>query len=268
LPPYYYDVVLSAFQEEVDKHLNRNRMVQGKIFEIQQYHKDGSLIWVEVSIKAVTDENNDSSSVKLAGNVRLTGSVRLIEQRKVIELALKESEEKYALITNAVKDIIAMIDVKTLRFVFIAGAVNDLTGFTSAEYLNMTLNDVVTPESFEIIRETIAFGLKNYYEGKVNAPEAMMEVQQYHKNGSIIWMEVSAKMTMEDGKPDKIISVIRRIDDRKKMELELKESEERYRFVTDNQKDFIWIINLHTLKYEFVAGAFYEILSYTFDEFL
>jgi PAS domain S-box-containing protein len=40
-----------------------------------------------------------------------------------------------------------------------------------------------------------------------------------------------------------------------------------YQLNTENTNDFIWVLDSKTLKYDFVAGAFYEITGYSLEEF-
>jgi PAS domain-containing protein len=53
-------------------------------------------------------------------------------------------------------------------------------------------------------------------------------------------MEVAAKIVIkEDGTPDKIIAIVREIEERKKMEVAVKESEKKYRLITENTFDLV-----------------------------
>ena len=230
-------------------------------FEVTLFHKNGHPVYVEVAATANVDEDNSP--------VEFYGVTRVINERKKMELALKESEAKYTLIANTIKDIIMIIDFPSLQYVYMAGACEEMTGYTPAECLTLTVKDLVTPESLKHITNVIETNLGKYYSGKIKSPEATFEIQQYHKNGSIIWMECSAKMSMKpDGTPDKIIAVNRLIEDRKKIETILKENEKRYRLMADNTNDMFWTLDVATRRFTFMSGACYEISGYTVEEYL
>ena len=56
----------------------------------------------------------------------------------------------------------------------------------------------------------------------------LMEKRYYHKNGSIVWVNLTVSMTRKaDGSPDYFISVIEDISARKQAEEKLREREER-----------------------------------------
>jgi len=288
MPPDSYEKTQEIIRTDVSRLLQGkyDNVSSGIVYEAQHYRKDGSLIWVEISAKFILPDdyylmtnskqaNNEQANnenidfTSLLENLEVIAVTRVIDDRKKMELTLKESEARYTLIANTIKDIILMIDISTLRYLYVAGACEELTGFTPEECLKVTVKDLVTPESFKLITEVIETNLKKYYAGEIDVPHATFEFQQYHKNGSIIWTECSAKMTVKpDGTPDKIIAINRVIEDRKKMELVLKENERRYRLMADNTNDMFWTLDVATQKFTYMSGACCEISGYTATEYL
>ena len=70
----------------------------------------------------------------------------------------------------------------------------------------------------------------------------VLELEEYKKDGSVIWAEVSLTFLRDkDGKPAEILMVSRDITERKRVEKELRESEEKYRLLADNIHDVVFV---------------------------
>jgi PAS domain S-box-containing protein len=157
----------------------------------------------------------------------IVGATRRIDNRKKLELALKESEARYSLIANTIHDIICIIDAQTFQYIYVAGASYELTGYTNEEMTKLTIKDILPEEHFVKVAGIIETNLKKYYAGEIDVPQATFEIQQYHKDGSLVWIEIAAKMTLkEDNTPDKIITINRIIEDRKAAEAKIQQQQE------------------------------------------
>jgi two-component system sensor histidine kinase/response regulator len=86
------------------------------------------------------------------------------------------------------------------------------------------LQDNLTPDSFELIRQSQALHAETPRQpGKVSR----LEVQQYHKNGSLVWMEIlTQSMLDEQGRQIGYLGVSRNIDERKEYEKQLQQAKE------------------------------------------
>jgi PAS domain S-box-containing protein len=122
-------------------------------------------------------------------------------------------------------DVMCIIDAQTFKYDYITGAIYELTGYTPEEMTTKTLQDIVTPESFEYILNVIKEKTEKYYAGEIEKMEATVEIQQYKKDGSLMWIDAVAKMSMLNNMPDKMIVVYRDITARKKLEEERKIAE-------------------------------------------
>ncbi|MEI7596076.1 MAG: PAS domain S-box protein [Bacteroidota bacterium] len=86
LPDESYQLVLNTFNTEFAKGKN-NIDHTGFTFEMLHKHKSGSLMWGEVSVTFIRNQNNEIIGVH--------GVTRNVNQRKLTEDALKINEEKY-----------------------------------------------------------------------------------------------------------------------------------------------------------------------------
>jgi len=60
--------------------------------------------------------------------------------------------------------------------------------------------------------------------------------------------------------------IILNISERKKYEIALAETQSKLKLISDNAKDVFWVVDINTFYYTFIAGAYYEMFGYTFEE--
>jgi PAS domain S-box-containing protein len=94
-----------------------------------------------------------------------------------------------------------------------------------------------------------------------------VEYRITHKNGGIrYFLERGQPIYGSDGKPEFIDGVILDITDRKRSELALGESEERFRSVLENSLDAIYRRNLKTTQFDYLSPAFGRVTGFAPDE--
>lgn len=204
LPPHSYKIVSERLKVETENFLLRGAKYDpGVNFDIEIYRKDHSLVWIETSSRVILNEENNS--------LEILGTTRLIEERKKLELELKQSKEWHSLITNNIADIMSVMDANTLKYEYVEGNTFEILGFTNEEYIGKFLHDIVPPDCLKYISDVIVKSLRDYYRGTSKTIESYLYFQQYHKDGSLIPMESAAKMTFnDDNTPRHIISIKRR----------------------------------------------------------
>lgn len=105
---------------------------------------------------------------------------------------LHESEEKYRLIAENTVDTITVFDLN-LKATFTSPSIYKLRGFTVEEVLKQPITEMLTPDSLKIVVKTFADLMA--LETSSNADLArtvLLEVEEYCKDGSTIWVELSA----------------------------------------------------------------------------
>ena len=165
-----------------------------------------------------------------------------ITDRKQAQGAQRKSEDKYRLIADNMADVIAVLDMN-LRFTYISPSIFQLRGFKVDEAMQQTLDQVMPPESLRLASQAFAEEMLMEVSETVEPDRSpRIELEEYRKDGSRIWVEINASYLRDkDGKPTSILTVTRDITDRKQAQEALQESEKKFRLAFENAQDaIIW----------------------------
>ncbi|TXG99241.1 MAG: diguanylate cyclase [Rhodocyclaceae bacterium] len=162
---------------------------------------------------------------------RLTRSLsREMITRRVFERALRTSEERYRQLAEHSKDVIWTLDLNTRRFTYVSPSIEGARGFTPEEVVSQPLSASLQPESYAKIMAMLDEHLGRIAAGDQSALSAMTEVEQPHKNGGTVVSEVVASFLLDaEGKPHSVLGVSRNITERRRVEAQLREANEKLR---------------------------------------
>jgi PAS domain S-box-containing protein len=165
-----------AYYEKLWKTVSRGEIWYG---EFHNRKKNGELFWEKATIGPITD-----------GKGHITHFIALkedISEKKAIEYALSESEEKYrGLVEASVHGVVIALD-NPLRLVFASKPMEAITGYTPEELEQMTsrqINEMVHPDD----REYFFSQFRKRLAGKGKKPHR--EYRLFCKNGTVRWVEV------------------------------------------------------------------------------
>jgi|GEM_PF-767458 len=179
--------------------------------------------------------------------------------------AARTSDDRYRILTEHMQDVVWTLDMRTLKFSFVSPSVERLRGFTAEEVMRMPFETSFTPQSAAKVKELLHGVVKDFKEGKDVTSFAVGELEQYCRDGSTVWIEVAATLIVDDkGELAEMLGVSRNISGRRKAELALRESEEKYRTLINQANDGIFITQDGVFR--FVNKAFCEITEYTAAE--
>ncbi len=159
-------------------------------------------------------------------------------RRVLAEQALKASEQELKTVTENMTDMVSMTDAEG-RIYFVSGSYRQLLGYDKDELLGKTVFEVVFEED---LPEVAARFQKAIATGESDS----VEYRAVKKDGTIIWLETLGNfLTDNNGLVNGAIFSLRDITDRKRFEEALRESEQKYRNITDNITDVVWIADMN-----------------------
>ena len=187
-------------------------------------HADGRLMPFEVSSVGVRRDGD------FAG---IQGAARDITERERLERELRQSEERYRFLVDNSPDIIFSTDAVG-TFTYLSDSIEKVTGFAPSELVGGHFSAVVDPASLPTTLER--------WEALVAEPSRrqVVKIDLIHKGGGTVPVEVSSIGTTVNGVFAGIHGATRDIAERERLERELRQSEERYRFLVENSPDIIF----------------------------
>ncbi|MBI4752333.1 MAG: PAS domain S-box protein [Acidobacteria bacterium] len=257
--------------EELDAAINWRNVVHPDDFEIGREHlvtirkgqpntcelrirtKTGTERWLRVQGQPVWDETHTQV-------IQFYGAAQDITERRLAELALKESEERFRDLFENATDLIYIHDLQG-NFTSINGATERITGYSREEGLQMNIRQIVAPEYLNLARHMIA--------AKLNGDASTTyEIDIIGKDGRRASLEVSTRLLVENGQPVGVQGIARNITERKQAEKALRESEEQYKLLFASNPHPTWIYDLETLAFVVVNDVAIEHYGYSREEFL
>ncbi len=171
--------------------------------------KDGDYIWLETTSRTVRDR--DTREV-----LEIVAASRDITDRKRVEIALRESEEKFRRVfENA--PIGMTINSINGKGVQVNPVFCNLLGYTEAELQNIPFYNFSHPE--DMARELPY--IEQCLQGKINSYQ--MEKRYVKKNGQLVWVNLTAGVIRDrDGNAIYGLDMVEDITERKRVEEALK----------------------------------------------
>ncbi len=137
---------------------------------------------------------------------------------------LHYSEKQFRLLSENVKDIIWIMDLNTMKLVYITPSVKDMMGYTPHEAKQFSLKEILPPESIKKAWRIIQLGTDNgLTEPNEKLNNSIIEMECYNKAKKLFWTETTITVTKDlFGKPIQVIGSTRDISERKQTEKEKK----------------------------------------------
>jgi PAS domain S-box-containing protein len=191
--------------------------------EYRFMHSDGSLRWMHDRWIVIRDNSGKALAIE--------GIVRDDTERKRAEEALKSSEANYRSIFNAANDAVFIHDIHTGQILDVNQRMCEMYGYSPEEARLLSVEDLSAGKPAYTQKDALRWIKKAFQED----PQ-LFEWLAKDKAGRHFWVEVNLKRAVIGGE-ERLLAVVRDINDRIWTEIALRESESRYRQLVETMNE-------------------------------
>jgi two-component system, cell cycle sensor histidine kinase and response regulator CckA len=207
--------------------------------------------WFQVTVDPILDPAG-----KFSGAIHIISD---ITERKRMEVALRESEDKFKHIFDfsaAGKSITMPTGEMEVNQAFC-----QMLGYSPAEFKNRKWQDISHPDDIEYTRNEV----QPLLSGEKHS--ARFIKRYLHKNGSIVWGDVNTYLRRNaDGKPQYFITTVYDITQRMLTEKALEKSEEEFRGMVETMPVAIYVSVGIEQRGTYVNPEFIRLFGYTLED--
>jgi len=243
------DLVSEENKSIVKQYLQLKRTVKQskERLEFLARKKDGSTFYAEFYVFEL-EENKQLYLILVAKD---------ISERKRMQEAAKDSEQKYRNIAENIDDLLYTFEKSDNKMLptYFSTAIEKITGFTQTEFLSdhRLFLKIIHPDDFHDMKKRLAFLWKSDMQ-----LASEFEIRIINKSGNIVWVRNKINVTRDsDGKILKLYGLVSDITFNKRAEEELKQSAANLKKLNDAKDRFLSIIS-HDLR-----APFSSILGFT-----
>jgi len=190
-----------------------------------------------------------------------TGSFIDITEHKATQDAMRESEETFKQLFEESPSGLALVDTQGI-IRKVNRALLNMLGISPEILIDKNFMDLVA-----------AFGLptedyRTDFKERLADRNSNIELTFPTLNGIKTTVSVQSSPIKTDGNITNILYILTDITERKKTEEALRESERKYRLLSENSADVVWTLDLNTRKFTFFSPSVQKLLGYTPEEAL
>ena len=238
-------------QDHAEKLVDKAIVDGPRMFEWQTKKKNGEFFWVEVALKY--------TEIQDIGYV--IAVVRNITERKQVEEALKESEERYRSLINVIQAAVVIHDADT-QIIASNSKAQELLGLTEDQMLEKTAMD---PDWKFLRSDGERLSLEEYPVNRVVATRQPLKdliTGVYFPNkDNVVWLLLNADPVLDDeGKIQQVTVTFMDITEYKNAEEKLFEDERRLRAILDASPIGVGLVI--DRKMNWANAAMYRMVGY------
>ncbi|MFX0003873.1 MAG: PAS domain S-box protein [Candidatus Hermodarchaeota archaeon] len=211
--------------------------------------KSGELYWADDISKTIMYEGRPADLISL---IDITDKVQAVRE-------LKESEEKFRTITE--QSFIGVVIEQNYDIKYVNHQFSTILGYSSEELLSWRL-----PDFYEIVHPDDVDRFKKLIEDKGNGlfdSITNFQFRLFKKTGELLWLELFSRVILyKDGSAN--LAFIMDITEKREAEQKIRESEEKFRTITEQSFMGIIIIQDGFLKY--INEGLSKITEYSLQE--
>ncbi|MBD3337535.1 MAG: PAS domain S-box protein [Candidatus Lokiarchaeota archaeon] len=173
--------------------------------------KNGNIFYADIS----------STKIDLDGKILLMGIFRDVTKLYEAKQKLKESKDKYRLISENANDLIALVNEKYEHEYINEQTYTNVLGYSNNDFIGKQRLDIVHPDDLKR-------GVNAYRSGFLNG-KGTVELRLRHKKGHYLWFEIKGKTYRDAKRNVRGLLISRNITKRKEVEFALKKEKDLYR---------------------------------------
>ncbi|OUL19973.1 histidine kinase [Nostoc sp. RF31YmG] len=201
-------------------------------YEYRFLHADGTYHWLYEQVRLIRDE--------VGKPIEFVGYWADVNARKLAELALQESQQRYQLLAEASPACIFHTDVDG-NFLYLNQRWSEITGLSLAESLRQAWTKAIHPDDRPQV-------LATWNQARVTKSPYKSEHRFLSSNGTIVWvLSQSLPEIGDDGEIKGYIGTVTDITERKLAEEALQESAERERAIAQVIQRMRQTLDLETI---------------------
>ncbi len=194
--------------------------------ELEQVRPDGSRCYLQISGEPVYREDGKFKGYR--------GTAKDVTQHRSAEAALRESEERFRQTFELAGSGMAHLGLDG-RFLRVNRSLCRILGYPEAELIGRSAKDISHPADRDVTdaaRQHVRMGEADWIRA---------QKRYLRKDGATVWVELTVALARDaESNPIYEIAVIEDITERKNAESALRESEARFRTLSELNSDWYW----------------------------
>jgi hypothetical protein len=173
-------------------------------------------------------------------------------------------DKQFELIASNITDVIWMLNLNKGKFTYVSPSITKNLGYSVEEAIELTLRDFIYPEDYNTAIGNIAESIKMVEKGN-DTDVRNYQIRQLHKDGSLVWSEISTRLHMNHLGEIEIFGISRNISESVNAQEELKAKEKQLRMILENMQE-AYIQADNNGRITFANPALSKLFGYTETE--
>ncbi len=218
--------------------------------EVRLIKNSGQVIWISINAQCTRNKQGEVS--------RISGSGKDITVEKKYQQRIDESQEKYVELVDNLREVVFQLD-ENGKITFLNNAWKYMTGIALKKSLYRPLEDFLVNEDRE--------RFSGMFEKLLSHPYAYLNclVRIDNQGYEDSWAEVYARSIFRKDRKPYILGTIIDVTRKQIAEQRLKDSEEKYRLITENISDVVCLQD-ENRRFVYVSPSVKTVLGYQAED--
>jgi PAS domain S-box-containing protein len=229
----------------VKHHYSKTEQENTSILNFRILTRGGELRWIQSVCRSVYDDDGNWQGRRY--------SCRNVTEHKIRDEALREKEAQYREIFNSATDAFMIFDAEG-NIVDANPQACKVYGYSYEEIITLSYKDHVHSDYID--------NFKLFQKEKTEKGEFQSEAVDIKKDGTLFNVEVRGAEIDYKGKKH-LLGIVRDVTERKRVEQQIRESEERFREMAENINEVFWLMSVDQSKTLYISPGYEKIWGRT-----